>query len=449
MKAIIRNTKNVKGAVRVPGDKSISHRSLIFGAMAEGETVIKNFLMADDCLRTMEGLRSAGTHIAESGGSIYVTGKRKIFNEPENVIYCGNSGTTMRLLAGLFASQPFYTVMSGDNSLSSRPMGRIVEPLVRMGAGLFGRKANRYPPLAIRGNTLHGINYRMPVASAQVKSSIIIAALSAGGTTIVEEPILSRDHTERILISFGGKLEKEGLSIMVPGNQNLRGIEIEIPGDFSSAAYFMAAAAMVKNSRIRIEKVGLNPTRTGFAKVLARMGAGVSIFNESQEGMEPVGDIEVSGSGRLKGVEILPCEVPGVIDEIPLLATVASMAEGKTLISGASELKLKESDRLLAISTELNKMGSDISTTDDGLIINGVEKLGGTKVESWGDHRIAMSLAIAALAAEGETIVNDFDCVNISFPSFPSIMSECGPEIVLVKDKKEPPLKGDSHVHRN
>ena len=431
MKAKIKKTQGISGEIQLPGDKSISHRALILGAIASEHTIIENCLEAEDCISTMEALKAVGADITREGNQVFIHGMAGKLKEPENIIDCGNSGTTIRLLSGLFAAQPIYTVLTGDSSLRKRPMDRIIKPLALMGAEISARGNNRYPPITIKGTTLKGINYRMPVASAQVKSCIILASLFSEGPSSIEEPFLSRDHTERMVRYFGGDIERENLVINIKGKQQLNGRYVFIPGDFSSAAYFIAAALLSEQSCLKIKNLGLNPTRTGLLDVISRMGAEVKISALKEVSGEPSGNIEITGGIKLKGIEIRPSEIPGIIDEIPLIATIASVADGRTSISGAGELKVKESDRLNAISTELEKMGARIKATDDGLEIDGVEHLQGCRVNSWKDHRIAMSLAIAALKASGTTVIEDFECVNISFPSFPELLSATGVDITL------------------
>ena len=430
MKAAIKKNGSFSSEIEVPGDKSISHRALIFGAAARGDTFVRNFLNAEDCRSTMLALKAAGTSIIEKEGCLSVSGRAGSFAEPDDVIDCGNSGTTMRLLSGVFASQPFYTVLTGDGSLRQRPMNRIIEPLRMMGAEIDAREGGMYPPVTIKGGKLAGIDYTMPVASAQVKSCIILAAILSGGKTVINEPVASRDHTERMLAYLGGNIRKRGSRIIIGGKQELRGKEVVVPGDFSSAAYFMAAPLMTGNSRIMVKNVGLNPTRTGFIDVIKRMGADVRISGVKELSGEPAGDVEVR-SGPLHGTEISPREVPVIIDEIPLIAVLASVSSGTTSISGAGELKVKESDRLNAIACELGKMEAAISATEDGLVIEGRESLKSAMLDSWNDHRIAMSLSVAALKAEGSSEIANFECVNISFPSFARLFQNVGAGITF------------------
>ena len=416
MNVIIKKIEGLYGEVEVPGDKSISHRSLLFGSISEGQTIILNFLKSGDTLATLNCLRQLSVEIKEENQKIIVKGCE--YKESENVLDCRNSGTTIRLLSGILSSKPFYSVLTGDSSLIKRPMDRIIKPISMMGGEIYGRCENKYPPLTIIGKKLKGINFKMEVASAQVKSCIIFATLFADGETIIEEPYKTRDHTERMLKFFGGQIEKDKNKIVVKGNQKLKGREIFIPGDFSSASYFISASLIVPGSSILIKNVGLNPTRTGFLKIIERMGGNFEILNKREISGEPVGDIKVSYCEKLKGTEILPEEVPNVIDEIPLVAVLGSIAEGKTIVKGAKELRVKESDRIKSISTELKKLGAKIEEKEDGFIVEGVKKLKGTRVNSWNDHRIAMSLVIASFIAEGETILENIECVSISFPEF-------------------------------
>jgi len=416
MNVISKKIEGLYGEVEVPGDKSISHRSLLFGSISEGQTIILNFLKSGDTLATLNCLRQLSVEIKEENQKIIVKGCE--YKESENVLDCRNSGTTIRLLSGILSSKPFYSVLTGDSSLIKRPMDRIIKPISMMGGEIYGRCENKYPPLTIIGKKLKGINFKMEVASAQVKSCIIFATLFADGETIIEEPYKTRDHTERMLKFFGGQIEKDKNKIVVKGNQKLKGREIFIPGDFSSASYFISASLIVPGSSILIKNVGLNPTRTGFLKIIERMGGNFEILNKREISGEPVGDIKVSYCEKLKGTEILPEEVPNVIDEIPLVAVLGSIAEGKTIVKGAKELRVKESDRIKSISTELKKLGAKIEEKEDGFIVEGVKKLKGTRVNSWNDHRIAMSLVIASFIAEGETILENIECVSISFPEF-------------------------------
>lgn len=417
MEVRIKKTNQLKGEIEVPGDKSITHRAFILGSIATGQTIVSNFSKGQDCKSTLNCLLNLGIKIEEKDGKIFINGNGK-FKEPEDVLNCGNSGTTIRLLSGVLASCPFYSVLTGDDSLRRRPMDRIIKPLTQMGAEIYGRNNNSLPPLTIIGKKLKGIKFKMEVPSAQVKSCIILATLFADGESIIEEIYQTRDHTERMVKYFEGNIERYGNKIFVKGRQNLKGKEIHIPGDFSSAAYFITASLLIPDSVIEIKNVGLNPTRTGFLKLIERMGGKFEILNEKEICGEPVGDIRIYFSEKLKGTKIYPEEVPNLIDEIPLIALLGIFAEGKTEVSGAKELRVKESDRIKSISTELRKMGVKIIEKEDGFIVEGKRELKGAKVNSWNDHRIAMVLTIAGLLADGETVIENAECVNISFPEF-------------------------------
>jgi len=420
MDVIVKRVENIEGEIEVPGDKSISHRSLIFGAISEGTTEIKNLLESSDCFSTLTCLEKIGIKI-EKGKTYKIYGNT--FKEPEDILDCGNSGTTIRLLSGVLSSKNFLSILTGDNSLRQRPMKRIIEPLEKMGTFIIGRENNSFPPIVIKGRKLNGIDYKIPVPSAQVKSCIILASLFSDGATIIEEPYQTRDHTERMLQYFGGEITKKGNKIHIPGNQKLYGRDVIIPGDFSSAAYFIAIGLLIKNSKIRIKNINLNPTRIYFLKVIEKMGGEIKIIEQKKVCNEEVGTIEIEYKGKLNGIEIKEKEVPLIIDEIPLIGVIASVSKGKTIISGAKELRYKESDRIKAIVSQLRKMGSEIYEKEDGFEIYGVEKLKGSNVNSWNDHRIAMCLTIAGLIAEGETKIENTDCVKISFPQFYDLIS--------------------------
>lgn len=410
----------LKGDIFVAPDKSISHRSIMFSSLASGRGLVNNFLKAGDTLSTCGCFRSLGIEILDQGERMVIEGKGLYgLNEPLGVLDCGNSGTTMRLLSGLLAGQGFLSLMSGDNSLTRRPMRRIIEPLTAMGAQIWGRAGDIYPPLAIKGSEkLKGINYRMPVASAQVKSSLLLAGLYAEGQTTISEPEKSRDHTERMLKAMGADIEVQGMEITLKPGRELYAQEFFVPGDISSAAFFMVAALIVPGSEIVIRDVGLNPTRAGIIEVLKDMGARMAIENQRVVGGEPIGDI-VAGYSNLKGTRVGGDIIPRLIDEIPVLAVAMALAEGESVVRDAGELRVKESDRIKAICSELGKMGAHIEESEDGFIVQGrPEGLKGARVESLGDHRIAMSTAIAALKASGETTVHNSKVVDISFPEF-------------------------------
>ncbi|MGB9711375.1 MAG: 3-phosphoshikimate 1-carboxyvinyltransferase [Thermodesulfovibrio sp.] len=421
MEKVIRKAKALKGQITPPADKSISHRAVMFASLAEGASRIKNFLWAKDPLSSLNAMRLLGVDIQITETKeiiVNATGLHSL-KEPDNVIDCGNSGTTIRLLSGILAGQPFLSILTGDESLRQRPMRRIIEPLNLMGAHILGRDSNKFPPLVIKGGCLKGINYNMPIASAQVKSAILLAALFAEGETSVTEPHKSRDHTEKMLKSMGVKLEINNNTIKItPPKYPLNPFDITIPNDFSSAAFFIAGACLVADSEVVIKNVCLNETRTGFLEVLKLMGAKIEIFNLKQQAGEPVGDILVKTASALKAVTVQGEIIPKLIDEFPILCVVATQAEGTTVIRDAKDLRAKESDRIRAMTIELSKMGADIKELDDGVEITGPCKLMGAQVYSYKDHRIAMALSIAALIAEGETVIKDADCVDISFPEF-------------------------------
>ncbi|MFH0067466.1 3-phosphoshikimate 1-carboxyvinyltransferase [Peribacillus sp. NPDC056705] len=411
------NIRTLRGSIAIPGDKSISHRSIMFGALAEGETTVTNFLPGADCLSTISCFKQLGVHIEQDGQNVKIEGKG--FNglkEPESVLDVGNSGTTIRLMMGILAGQPFSAVLAGDESIAKRPMTRVVNPLRQMGAVIDGRKGAEYTPLCIRGGKLKGFRYELPVASAQVKSAIILAGLQAEGETVIIEPEETRDHTERMIQEFGGKIEKDGHTIKVSGNQVFKGTSIHVPGDISSAAFFMVAAAITENSEVVLKNVGLNPTRTGIIEVMKSMGADITIEKKTSEG-EPAGDITVRSS-RLKGTTISGDLIPRLIDEIPVIALLATQAEGITTIKDAAELKVKETNRIDTVANELSILGADITPTADGLIIKGRKALNGGKVTSHGDHRIGMMLAVAAMITDGEVELADPDAIDVSYPQF-------------------------------
>ncbi|MFD6207316.1 3-phosphoshikimate 1-carboxyvinyltransferase [Peribacillus sp. NPDC060253] len=411
------NIQSLRGSIAIPGDKSISHRSIMFGALAEGETKVTNFLPGADCLSTISSFRQLGVHIEQEGHQVRIEGKGfHGLKEPEEVLDVGNSGTTIRLMMGILAGQDFSAVLEGDESIAKRPMSRVVNPLREMGAVIDGRKGAEYTPLFIRGGKLQGFRYELPVASAQVKSAIILAGLQAEGETIIVEPEETRDHTERMIQEFGGKIEKDGQTIKVSGNQVFKGTTIHVPGDISSAAFFMVAAAITENSEVVLKNVGLNSTRSGIIDVMKSMGADISIEMKASEG-EPTGDITVRSS-RLKGTTISGDLIPRLIDEIPVIALLASQAEGITTIKDAAELKVKETNRIDTVANELSILGADITPTADGLIINGRKALNGGMVTSHGDHRIGMMLAVAALIADGEVELGDPDAIDVSYPQF-------------------------------
>ena len=409
----------LRGILRMPPDKSMSHRAAILGAIARGTTRVAGFLRADDCLATLKCLRGLGVPIQEAPEGLVIDGSR--LTEPEGVLDVGNSGTTIRLLAGVLAGQSFHSILTGDASIRRRPMDRITEPLSRMGARISGRSGGRLAPLSIDGGGLRGITYVTPVASAQVKSAILLAGLYADGETAVQEPLLSRDHTERMLGAFGARVEREGLTVRLRGPVALHGTALRIPGDLSSAAYFLVAAACVPGSEVTVEGVGLNPTRTGVLDVLGMMGAAVDVRDVHDEGGEPVGTVMVRAS-RLRGTTIGSDLIPRAIDELPVIAVAACRAEGETVIRDAAELRVKESDRITALARELGGLGAAIEVLPDGLAITGNRRLRGGRAASGGDHRIAMALAVAGLCADAPVVIDDPACIHTSFPEFETIL---------------------------
>ena len=413
----------LKGTVSVPGDKSISHRGIMFGSIADGTTEIHNFLPGADCLATIRCFRTLGIEIEQEGSTVTVHGKGLHgLSAPTHILDVGNSGTTTRLLSGILAGQPFESKLSGDESLNSRPMKRIIDPLTQMGADISSILHNGCAPLYIAPSRLHGIHYDSPVASAQVKSCILLAGLYAEGETSVTEPGLSRNHTELMLKEFGADIRSvhdldcsRTTAIIQPGRE-LHGQKLTVPGDISSAAYFIAAGLIVPDSEIRITNVGINPTRAGILKVCEDMGARIELSNERTEGGEKIADITVRTS-RLHGTVIEGDIIPALIDEIPVIAVMAAVAEGTTVIRDAAELKVKETDRIETVTDNLKAMGCDVTPTEDGMIING-GKLKGASIHTLLDHRIAMAFSIAALAAEGRTRILDSKCVDVSYPAF-------------------------------
>jgi len=404
--------------IQVPGDKSISHRAVFIAALSNGPCVIRGFLPSEDCMSTVSAVRALGVRIEQpEPTTLVVHGVRKQFTAPTADIDCGNSGTTMRLLAGILAAQPFKSRLIGDASLSKRPMKRIIDPLTEMGAKITAEGAKNSPPLVIEGAKPHPITYFMPVSSAQVKSAILLAGLFAKGKTSITEPNQSRDHTERMLSYFLVRPQRDDLTVSIVGEQTPESRDFTVPGDISSAAFWLVAAAAQPRSHLLVKDVGLNETRTGVLAVLLRMGAHVrEIIEEVEEG-EPHGSVEIQGA-HLKGTIIQGREIPNVIDEIPILAVAGALAQGTTIIADAKELRIKETDRLAAIATNLKAMGVDVTEQEDGLEIIGGAPLRGARLQSFGDHRIAMAFAVAGLFAEGETIIEDVDCVATSYPNF-------------------------------
>lgn len=413
----------LEGTCRVPGDKSISHRAVMLGGISQGKTKIKGFLTGEDCLSTLRCFKQMGVDVEETGDVMVIKGKGLCgLREPEDVLNAGNSGTTMRLMSGILSGQSFMSVVTGDSSLRNRPMDRIAVPLRQMGARIEGREGGRKAPLVIQGGELKGIHYQMPVASAQVKSAVLLAGLYADGETSVTEIRPSRDHTERMLKAFGGNLVVRGLTRTIVTGE-LKGDEVEVPGDISSAAFLMVAAACLPGSDITIESVGLNPTRAGIIKVLQQMGADISIHNQRETGGEPLGNVRIQG-GQLQGIDIGEDLVPSLIDEIPIIAVAASCATGITRITGARELRVKETDRISAMAEELKNIGVQVETLEDGMVIEGPQKIKGGLTHSHGDHRIAMAMAVAGLLAASSVTVENPECIAVSFPGFEEVLRQ-------------------------
>lgn len=406
----------LRGDVTVPGDKSISHRAVMFGALADADTHITGFLMGEDCLSTISCFKKMGVSIDVSEKEVVVHGVGLHgLKAPTELLYTGNSGTTTRLLCGILAGQPFSCTLNGDSSIQKRPMGRIIKPLREMGADISGKDGNLCP-LNIHPAPLHGIRYEMPVASAQLKSAILLAGLFADGQTTVIEPAPSRDHTERMLRGLGAQVVSNGTEITLTPPKALHAVNVEVPGDISSAAYFLVAGLILPNSDIVIRNVGINPTRTGILDALEAMGANIERLNERGT-VEPICDLRVRSS-HLHGTTIGGDMIPRLIDEIPVLAVAAAFADGETVIRDAQELKVKESNRIATMTAELSKTGADVQETADGMIIRGGKPLHGADFASYADHRVAMSMAVCALACEGNSSIDDPDCVAISYPTF-------------------------------
>lgn len=414
---IIQPINSLKGAIEVPADKSISHRAVMFGSLALGTTHITNFLMGADCLSTISCFRKLGIDIEINGSDVVVHGKGLHgLTKSEEVLDCGNSGTTVRLISGILSGQDFETTLTGDASIQKRPMKRVILPLSQMGATIEAKDDN-FCPMHIKPHALKGITYESPVASAQVKSSILLAGLYADSPTTVNEPFISRDHTERMLEALGATLIREGTKVTIMPCKELRAIPIVVPGDISSAAFFMVAGLIVPGSDLIINNVGINPTRRGILDVLLEMGGDITLLNERVVGGEPVCDMRVRYS-KLHGTTIGGSVIPTLIDEIPVLAVAALFASGTTVIKDAKELRVKESDRIEAMTTELHKMGAKITPQEDGFIIEGDNVLHGATLETYHDHRIAMSLAIASLLASSPSTLLNSEIVSISFPNF-------------------------------
>lgn len=411
---VIQKIKKAVGQIKVPGDKSISHRAVMLGSLASGVTEISGFLKGADCLSTIDCFRKMGIDIDINGENVTVHGNGlRGLKKPDEMLYTGNSGTTTRLLCGILAGQNFDTSITGDVSIQKRPMGRVVKPLSMMGAKI----ENEYCPLYITGTKLHGIDYKMPVASAQVKTAIILAGLYADGETVIHEIEKSRDHTELMLSAMGADLTVDNLDITVKPTNDLTAVNVDVPGDISSAAFFLVLGAIMPNSQITVTNVGINPTRTGIIDVLKDMGADITLENVHTSAGETVADITVRSSS-LKGTTVGGDIIPRLIDELPIIAVAAVFADGQTVIKDAQELKVKETNRIRAIVDEFNKCGIDITETDDGMIINGGKSIHGADFKTYGDHRMAMSLTVLAQLADCESTLDDSDCACVSYPTF-------------------------------
>ncbi len=418
MRRVISSPPVLEGAVTPPGDKSVSHRALLLNSVARGRAEVSGLSSGADVVSTMACLRSLGVEITEgeSDGSWVVQGRSGMLAEPEDVLDAGNSGTSMRLLSGLLSGQPLFSVLTGDGSLRSRPMGRVIEPLKLMGARILGRANDTLAPLAIRGGSLRGIEYTMPVASAQVKSAIMLAGLASEGKTVLHQPALSRDHTERMVDAMGGHIRPDGLTLeMEPAV--LEAVDVHVPGDISSAAFWIVAALCHPNARVTVAGVGVNPTRTGILTALEAMGARITQRNPRTEGGEPVADLVVESS-ELSSVDVDGDMVPLIIDELPVLAVAACFARGTTSIRDAQELRVKESDRIATTVRELSALGASIEERPDGMVVHGTGRLTGNAGRSHGDHRLAMALAVAGLVSQGDTVVEGAEAADVSYPQF-------------------------------
>jgi len=412
------NIHKLFGELNIPGDKSISHRSVMFGSIAHGKTTVTNFLPGEDCLSTISCFRKLGIKIEETEEELIIHGNGfDGLKEPNEILDVGNSGTTIRLLLGILAGRPFFSTLVGDRSIGKRPMTRVTEPLTKMGAAIDGREHGLYTPISIRGGKLNPIHYKLPVPSAQVKSALILAGLQAEGESVIIEPAAARDHTERMIRMFGGEIHQENGSIRVTGGQRLTAAHVHVPGDISSAAFFLVAGAIVPDSEIVLKNVGLNPTRTGIIEVMKKMGAAIELISNQDDTFEPSGDIVIKTS-KLTGTVIEGDLIPKLIDEIPIIALLATQAEGQTIIKDAEELKVKETNRIDTVVQELKKLGASIEATEDGMIINGNSQLTGGTVSSHGDHRIGMMLSIAALLCKHDVFLEDAEAISVSYPNF-------------------------------
>ena len=416
---IVASAKSLRGEISVPGDKSISHRSIMLGSLAVGTTHVNGFLMGEDNLATWKAFASMGVSIIQTGPDALAISGVGIdgLKEPQDVIDCGNSGTTIRLMSGLLAGQNFFSVLTGDKYLRQRPMKRVVTPLTAMGARIWGRNAGEMAPLAIQGGSLKPVSYASPVASAQVKSAVLLAGLSVDGETTITEPHLSRDHSERMLSCFGADVRPFDGGVALIGRPRLVAQEITVPGDISSAAFFMVAGLVTPGAELLIRNVGINPTRSGVIDILTAMGGQLELHDIREHSGEPVADVLVRHS-RLRAIDIHGDMVPRAIDEFPVISVAAALAEGTTTIREAQELRVKETDRIAAVVDELTKLGGQVEARSDGMVIKGVERLNGGRVSSRGDHRIAMSMAVAALSAAGDVTIEDTGCTETSFPGF-------------------------------
>ena len=414
----IQKINPLRGEIEIPGDKSISHRAIMFGSLAKGTTEVTHFLQGADCLSTISCFQKMGIDIQNTPEKILIHGKGLHgLTAPCDILDCGNSGTTTRLISGILSGQKFSSTLTGDESIQKRPMKRIMEPLSQMGANITSLYDNYCAPLTIQGQSLHGIHYSSSIASAQVKSAILLAGLYADSETRVTEPYVSRNHSEIMLSYFGADVKTQNTTAIIQPNPYLEGKKIAVPGDISSAAYFIAAGLLVPGSEILLKNVGINPTRDGILRVAQAMGGEITLLNKNTDNGEPTADLLIR-SASLKGTVIGGEIIPTLIDEIPIIAVMAAFADGTTIIKDAAELKVKESNRIQVMVDNLSAMGCDIESTEDGMIIHGGKPLHGAVIESYKDHRIAMSFAIASLLADGETKIIDSECVNISFPSF-------------------------------
>ena len=409
---------SLNGTLRIPGDKSISHRSIMFGAIAQGTTTVEGFLQSDDCLSTIDCFSKLGVDIQVDGENVQINSQGMAnWKEPNELLYTGNSGTTTRLLLGLLAGSKISAVLMGDESIQKRPMRRVTDPMKQMGANFIGRENAAFTPIAVQGTKLNPITYDMPVASAQVKSAILLGALNAEGETVITEREVSRDHTEKMLRHFGVDISVEDKTIRLQGGQSLQSTHVVVPGDISSAAFFLVAGAIVPGSKLTLQNVGLNPTRTGIVDVLVDMGATLTIESDKNTSHEEMGTLHIETS-TLKGIEIGGELIPRLIDEIPIIALLATQANGKTIIKNAEELKVKETNRIDAVVNELKKLGAEIIATDDGMIIEGPTTLQGGELKTYGDHRIGMMAAVASLITSSPVTIDNADCISVSYPNF-------------------------------